>query len=273
MDETKVRKIRSGYSIGFSVLTGIVGILLIAMVCDIFFRIGAYSRETVIEHLIWISAPLALWIAAAIGGFVVWKLFPEPAKRNLGQNTLYTLYRLRRRMPVSAEGDLIETAAAVAKQEKLRKIVWWTCAGLCTAFAAVGLAYLLDFSHFPLDENGRYINREILRMVLCVFPWVVAAFLLCIGGVVFESRSIKAEIPHLRQLVARGTRIEAPAPNRFVTVMRKLFGGDDAIALWTERGVLFVVGVVFVVLGAMNGGVGDLFDKAVNICTECIGLG
>ena len=31
--------------------------------------------------------------------------------------------------------------------------------------------------------------------------------------------------------------------------------------------------IVFIVLGVMNGGLRDVLVKAVNICTECIGLG
>jgi hypothetical protein len=43
--------------------------------------------------------------------------------------------------------------------------------------------------------------------------------------------------------------------------------------LWTVRGVIAVVGIVFVVLGILNGGMADVLGKAIRICTECIGLG
>ena len=36
---------------------------------------------------------------------------------------------------------------------------------------------------------------------------------------------------------------------------------------------VFVLGVLFIVLGMMNGGARDVLIKAINICTECIGLG
>ena len=42
--------------------------------------------------------------------------------------------------------------------------------------------------------------------------------------------------------------------------------------LWARVGVA-VVGVVLVVVGILNGGMQDVFAKAVKICTECIGLG
>ena len=41
-------------------------------------------------------------------------------------------------------------------------------------------------------------------------------------------------------------------------------------ALWAA---LVVLGVTLVVLGILNGGMRDVFVKAVRICSECIGLG
>lgn len=39
------------------------------------------------------------------------------------------------------------------------------------------------------------------------------------------------------------------------------------------RSIIFAVGVFFLVYGLMTGGVADVLAKAINICTECIGLG
>lgn len=47
----------------------------------------------------------------------------------------------------------------------------------------------------------------------------------------------------------------------------------EAITLWTTRGIVLVASIVFIVLGIVNGGANDVLIKAVNICTECIGLG
>ncbi len=39
------------------------------------------------------------------------------------------------------------------------------------------------------------------------------------------------------------------------------------------RGVLLVLALGLIVLGVLNGGLRDVFIKAANLCTECIGLG
>ena len=39
------------------------------------------------------------------------------------------------------------------------------------------------------------------------------------------------------------------------------------------QAIVMITAVVFIVLGVLNGGLYDVFVKAINICTECIGLG
>ncbi|MBQ1371566.1 MAG: hypothetical protein IIY70_01415 [Oscillospiraceae bacterium] len=44
-------------------------------------------------------------------------------------------------------------------------------------------------------------------------------------------------------------------------------------ALRHLRYALFALAVLLIVLGILNGGLQDVLTKAVNLCTECIGLG
>ena len=39
------------------------------------------------------------------------------------------------------------------------------------------------------------------------------------------------------------------------------------------RVLLLTAALILIALGIMNGGARDVFIKAINICTECIGLG
>ncbi|MBQ7139309.1 MAG: thioredoxin [Clostridia bacterium] len=39
------------------------------------------------------------------------------------------------------------------------------------------------------------------------------------------------------------------------------------------RLLILCAAIVFILLGVMNGGAYDVLVKAINICTECIGLG
>ena len=50
-------------------------------------------------------------------------------------------------------------------------------------------------------------------------------------------------------------------------------GRTDTKKLRLVRMALFAAAAVFIAAGVMNGSMEDVFIKAVNICSECIGLG
>ncbi len=54
---------------------------------------------------------------------------------------------------------------------------------------------------------------------------------------------------------------------------RKKVSRISPTALWTVRALVFVGAVVLIVIGASNGGMLNLWEKAEKICTQCIGLG
>lgn len=47
----------------------------------------------------------------------------------------------------------------------------------------------------------------------------------------------------------------------------------DKIILTVTRSAIGVTAISFIIAGVLNGGAGDVLIKAINICTECIGLG
>ena len=47
---------------------------------------------------------------------------------------------------------------------------------------------------------------------------------------------------------------------------------DSPLFINIVRGVILVTGITFVVLGILNKGFEDVLIKAINICSECIGL-
>ena len=58
------------------------------------------------------------------------------------------------------------------------------------------------------------------------------------------------------------------------TLRRRMAAGDAPRPVSPYlRAALYAVAVVLIVLGVMNGGLRDVLVKAINICTECIGLG
>ena len=50
-------------------------------------------------------------------------------------------------------------------------------------------------------------------------------------------------------------------------------GPADPRRLRLIRAAVLIIAVLFVIAGVLNGSMEDMFIKAVNICSECIGLG
>ena len=51
------------------------------------------------------------------------------------------------------------------------------------------------------------------------------------------------------------------------------YENKNAKTLNIIRGVLVGVALILIVVGIFDGGAADVLQKAINICTECIGLG
>ncbi len=138
----------------------------------------------------------------------------------------------------------------------------------CGIAAAV---YLLNRSHF----NGIKTNDAMFKMFINVAPWLVVAFGCCIGATLFEKYSLNREINALKALIAdyKGNPVVAANVTENAVVAKIKSVLSSKYTVWGVRGAVAVFGVTFVILGIFNEGVRDVLIKAINICTECIGLG
>ena len=165
--------------------------------------------------------------------------------------------RLQNRLNADLCDD--DSLALIRREEKLRTTLRIVTAIACVAVAAPAAVYALDLDHFSADYNASVISA-------CL--WLIPATLICMGIcialVYLEEGSLDRQIGHVKSALAEvgaSTPHDEPAkPSR-----SKL--------IWGIRVAVAVVAVAFIVLGVCNGGMTDVLSKAINICTECIGLG
>ena len=264
-------KIRLGYSIFLSVFTVVVGILFLAEASDLYFSgvaqlgstQGMYSREAVGGRLLNMLAPILLWVAAVVLGVFVQACFPLAKSRKTSRNDLKIYVRLRKKVTSERDESLY---SALKNAERVRLGVRIFCTLFCLLAAGMCIAYLADASHFTSLAG---LTSDVLHMVANVLPWAGAAFLLLAGEAVYEVYFARKQLPKLKQLVAGGGA--APREQRHGLAALRIFGKE--YVLWGMRFALLAVAVVFLCVGALNGGANDVLIKAINICTECIGLG
>ena len=271
----KAKKIRLYYGIALGVLTFVVGILYIVEVAEIYYGVGHFSREIVWDHLILPLVFTGIWAAAIVAGFVLSVVFPVKEKLRALPDNKKTLARLKKRMPAEGKGEDFQQASHMVRyHERMRLLVWACALLLCLAAAVATLFYVFDTAHYSLvsaagEEINKVINANTLAMLKNVMPWVGVALLGCMGATAYEGFSVKRELGYVKQAVARGGVAAAPAAKPFLAVSER----GEEIAVLLIRIAVFAVAVAFIVLGALNGGADDVLNKAIRICTECIGLG
>lgn len=277
MTENKGRTVRSVYGICLSVLTAVVGVLFIVQVWSIFRSAeqDPFTVERISAHFAQIAVPVWLWVAAVIGGGVLSYVFPEEeAKLKAYADVGKTLRRLKTRLPEDTEG-----MAEVNKENRIRKTVWIVAAALCVISAVVALVYLFDLEYTATFNTEFYQSHPEAEKFVKIFPWLLASLCVCAGASVYEAYSVKKEIGQVKALIAESAKkgIKAAPKAEKPSLTDKLYAKfsflrSEKFLLGVRIG-LCAVGVVFVIVGIFNGGMKDVLTKAIEICTQCIGLG
>lgn len=271
----KAKRIRTYYGIFLSVFTCAVGAFFVTQAVRVLaagnWVQGAYTREIVVDMLFPVSIAFYVWIAAILAGFILSLVYPYEFRSKNKISERVTLKRLSSRLPQGAGEEYESGMKTVQMQRRNRLIVYLVCGAVCLAGAIASLVYLLTPSYFPAEN----INAEMLEMLKNVGPWLLVAFAGCIGTTLYERFSMNAEINALKALIMqnKGKPAVVKTENAVISKIKAFFRNYSKYIIWGARGVTAVLGVTFVLLGIFNEGVQDVLIKAINICTECIGLG
>lgn len=268
MNERTCKSVRTYYGFIFGAYTIVVGALFIWKVLSVYLSgiapdfEGAYpfSRGRVEEALSQISLFFWLWIAGIVVGFVLWEVFPVKERKGKISPDLQ-LARLRKRMPAAAPEGMAAEYAAYSDGVKLIRALFiaaWSLFGVAIVYTII---YLCIPSHFP----GEDVTAEILNMAKHVFPCVFAGLLVVCAAAAYQKFAVQKLLPVARKLTA-GQKPQASA-NAFAAFL------EDKRVVLVIRIALAVIAVALIIWGSLNGNSRAIFIKAVNICTECIGLG
>ena len=148
---------------------------------------------------------------------------------------------------------------AIIEERKSRKLHSTLRAVLMLVCAAVFLFFALDFSRYHQSE----INRSVIFMMTVLAPCVFASGAYSVFVNFYCEKSLEKEISLLKKIPDKKGESEKKAKNEKAL---KVLAAVGKIAI-------LAIAVVLLVYGAVSGGFSDVMTKAVNICTECIGLG
>ncbi len=255
------------YGICLSVLIVAVGVCF-ALSCLSIYRGGSspFTRESIATHFDHIAIPVYVCIAGVIGGIVLSLALPlDSGKVKPRREASLALDKLCTKLDMAQCDAAVQSG--IRKERARRRLSVITAAVIAVLALIPSLVWCANPAHFSIEN----LNGDIKTAAAIILPcagiamgaWI-AAVLLCGASVARETALVKSAlaaskgIPGKASENGKPTKMDLTADPRFV---------------WAVRGVILVVGLVFVVLGVLNGGMADVLGKAIRICTECIGLG
>lgn len=253
MTEQKKQLIRRIYFIAVTAALAVAAVCLM-VACVAVYRTGdhPFSRETVAAAFRPIAVPVYLSLALVAAGFVLSPLLPTKDEADPDRDRALLKRLLARELKEECPAEI---ALAIRREHQRRELHHAITLGLLGIGIAVYLWYGLDVSHFHQTE----INASMISAMWVLLPCVGIPFGYGVFAAYDSRASIRREIGLLKQLPG------SPAPAAPVPAKKK----------WRTVAQYAIIGLALgmMVGGAVKDGWADVLTKAINICTECIGLG
>ena len=264
--DTKL-KIRFIYGVVTSVSLVILGTLLIWK-CYGIYTSGAnpFTRESVGEALMSILVPIILSALLVVGGFVLHIALPtekEGAKAYVTNEVMEQ--RLIRGRDMLADAS---TVSAIERERNLRSFAKL----INISIFIVGLVLVSLYAFNPNNYTDD-LNKSVIDLSVAIVIPLLPTLLVAAARLVIEPLSYKREIELLKSLPKADMSAPVSQKTGFFARISDFFSKNESQITTGVRIAILLAGVVYVVLGIFNGGMGDVLAKAIKICTECIGLG
>lgn len=256
MTNQRANQLRRLYGILLSIVIVAAGLCLMAACYRIYTTgDGTFSREIVAAHFAGIALPVYLCLVMVILGFLLdIFLSGSKSKETIEKNYTLILQRLHAKTDLSQCAD--DLRSAVLKEQKARKCHKIVSIVLLAVGSILFLIYALNGSNY----HQREITDSLIAAMYLMIPCMAVPFGYAVFSAYFSRASILREIELLKQAGAN----RSPVPAAEIKISKA-----GLIARWAILGIAAVI----LIYGYFAGGTADVLTKAINICTECVGLG
>ena len=244
-----------------SIQTIIMGILFIVQILRIYFLNNkVFTSEICLRYILQILPVIIIWIILIVLSYIYFKKSnsKDNDKSKLTKMGVLKLYDYM--CPKQNGDELDELYASLKKENKKRNIALIINIVIIMICSLMGLMYLLNVKHF--DSQGD-LTLQAIQMTIHLIPWVIISFISSIIYLIYIEKSASVSIDVIKTIISlKGKNIvNYDMPNKKNT------------KLLVVRLAIIGVALCLIIHGIINGGASDVLQKAVNICTECIGLG
>ncbi len=271
MKEKSIKYIHKIYAAILSLLVLTVGVLFI-LSCLKIYHSGSrpFSRESVAAAFSAIAVPVYLCIVFAVGAIPLSLCLPiKKAKSKATDLTEISLLRLAQKL--DSEACPKELSDKIKHEQRLRKVLVSLLSLLYLVGAVVAILYVTNTANFQAQNANAEIINATLMLVWCLLPPFALSFLV----VFLNHRSRVRELALTKEALRaqNGKFSETSEKKSKLASFKVWFEKHENTVTKALRIVLVAAGIACLIAGIWNGGANDVLQKAVKICTECIGLG
>jgi len=268
MNNETLKRIHHIYNAILSIVIVIAGFCLMRACLGIY-RSGnqPYSREAVAAAFAPIAFPVYLCIAMVVFGFIFELISPtDIGKTKTPRAYLHMIEQLRLKKDIAGcDENLHNSLEKEVKNRKLHATISMVILGVSGVFF---LSYALNSTHFHQSE----INTSMIQAMYRLLPCVAVSFGYGIFTLYHNRASMEREIDLLKQ--APSLDASAASEKKHISEAKQLEqqkNSDKKTVIF--RNAFLCIGLFLLIYGFISGGTADVLTKAINICTECIGLG
>jgi hypothetical protein len=216
-----------------------------------------YSREAVAETFKHIAIPVFVAIFFTVCSIILEFFIPQKQNRHLPKKDYKSIITL-----VSAKKDLDNCDESlicnIGKERKCRQKRGMIRALIVCLSSIVFLTYALNTNNFHQSE----INESMIKAMLVLSPCLAISFAYSVYTAFSNEKSFQRELDLIKK---------APASND--PAINELPANKSDKVETIVKVVILLASIAVIVYGLLTGGTADVLTKAINICTECIGLG
>ena len=246
----------------------VITAIALAVACIHLYKTGGsdpYTRERAGEYLTVLLPFTLTCLALVVALGVVSVIFGVEDKKRANKISAVTMLKITKSKLGSTE--ISEGARAASQKEQKMRKVWFSilAAAVLLLSAAVLIFALADTNSYTIENCT---DKAAYVAIIASVAFVLAGALAYVCMTLADA-SYKRELEIMRaELAAAKTAGKAIAEDSDADLEKRC--GHYVYIL---RGAILVAAVVFIILGITNGSMNDVLGKAVQICTECIGLG
>lgn len=274
MTKSKKRIFWLIYGTALTLLTLLLGTLFIVQVWSIFHSApdNPFTVSIIKEKFSKIALFVWLWIAVVAIGGVLSYAFPETKVRPKAYVSVETTLTRLKGVWAAEDADL----QVLRKKSYFRYAAYGVVAAMFVAATTLCLIWLFSNSYTPVHDSAFFTEHgAVADRLFKMMPWLLVAMVVWAAAVIFRTFSLQDEAAYVKAQISAGKRKPREAQAKAKTESKKcvLTTKQRKWIVLGLRVVLCAVAVVFLIVGVSNGGMIDVYEKAKNICTQCIGLG